>query len=121
MPHASWRTWVTWLLVGNSVVWVINTVFFSALVFTGSSVAGLIGSSFFSKMTLLETGVAFLIGGALAFSGSVLPSKTQEQIFKKGEPWSMEKLKKSEKRANKFIVLALVLFLESLIISLFGV
>jgi hypothetical protein len=121
MPHVSWKTWITWLLAGNLVAWVANAVFFGVLILLGSSIADLVRSSFFSKMALLETGIAFLIGGALAFSGSVLPSKAQEQILKRGEPWSMDKLKKSEKRANKFIVLAVILFLESLAISFFGV
>jgi hypothetical protein len=121
MPQVSWRTWAIWLLLGNVAVWVINATSFGVLVLMGSSPAVLVGSGFFSKMALLETGVSFLVGGALAFSGSVLPSKAQEQILKSGETWSMDKLKKSEKRANKFIALAVILFLECLVISLFGV
>ena len=87
------------------------------LVFSGSNFNDLVFSGYFSKITLLETGIALLIGGALAFSGSVLSSKAREHILKSDENWSMEKLRKTEKRANKYIVFALFLFFESIIIS----
>ncbi len=72
-------------------------------------------------MTLLETGLSFLLAGALAFSGSVLPNKAREQVFKSDEKWSIVKLKNSEKRANRYIILAVILLAESIIVSLFGV
>ncbi len=114
----SWKQWATYLLKGNLVAWIINGTVFAVLVLSGSDSSTVIYSGFFPKITLLETGIAFLIGGALAFSGSILPSKAKENILKTGDEWSMEKLKKSEKRANKFIALAITFFLESLIIAL---
>jgi hypothetical protein len=110
-----------WFLKGNLVVWVINSVLFAVLGLSGFGWANLIASGYFSKITFLETGAAFLVGGALAFSGSLLPNKAREQILKTAdEPWSMEKLRKSEKRANKYIILALILFVESLLVALVG-
>jgi hypothetical protein len=49
-----------------------------------------------------------------------LPSKTREVVLKSDEKWSLEKLRKSEKRANKYIVLAVILLVESILISLLG-
>jgi hypothetical protein len=77
-------------------------------------------SGYFSKITLIETGVSFLVGGALAFSGSILSSKTKEYVLKSDEQWSIEKLRKSERKANKYIILAVILFVESILISFFG-
>jgi len=42
-------------------------------------------------------------------------------VRKSEENWSMEGLKKSEKKANKYIILAVILFAESLLISFLGV
>ena len=119
MPHISWLSWLTWLLKANAVVWLINALLLAILILSGSTLTGLIFSGFFSKMTLLETGAAFLVGGARAFSGSVLPSKAKEYILKSDEKWSMEKLRNGEKAANKYIIFAVILFVESLLISLF--
>jgi len=113
--------YLIWLVKGNLVVWAINGVLFAILGLSGSGWTNLITSGYFSKITFLETGVTFLVGGALAFSGSILPNKAREQILKTAdEPWSMEKLRKSEKRANKYILLALILFVESLLVTLMG-
>ncbi len=90
------------------------------LILSGSRLGDIVSSAFFSKITLLETGIALLIAGAVAFSGSVLPSKAKEYASKSNERWSIETLKKSEKRANKFIAMAIIIFSESLLISLFG-
>ena len=117
MVFLSWRIWLIWILKGNLIVWIINILLLALLVFSGSNFNDLVFSGFFSKVTLLETGIALLIGGALAFSGSVLPSKAREYILKSDEQWSMEKLRKNEKRANKYLVLAVFLFFESIIIS----
>ncbi|HTY75462.1 MAG TPA: hypothetical protein VMD05_07850 [Candidatus Nanoarchaeia archaeon] len=121
MIRPAWRKCFVWFLKGNLVVWVINGVLFAVLGFSGSGWANLVAAGYFSKIAFLETGVAFLVGGAIAFSGSLLPNKAREQIFKTAdEPWSMDKLRKGEKNANKYIGLALILFVESLIVALFG-
>jgi hypothetical protein len=103
------------------IIWAANGFLFAILVLGGSSLTNLASSGYFSKVTLLETGIAFLISGAIAFSGSILPSKAKEYVRKSDENWSIEKLRKSEKRANKYIFLAVFLFVESLIISFLGV
>ena len=117
MADSYWQKSLIWVLKANLVIWVINSVLFVILLVLGFSWAN---SGYFSKITLLETGVSFLVGGALAFSGSALPSKAKEQILKKDEEWSIEKLRSSEKRANKYLVLAVILFVECLIASFLG-
>ena len=121
MTRPAFKTYLIWLLKGNLVIWVVNTMLFALFALLGFGWANLVVLGYFSKITFLETGAAFLIGGALAFSGSILPSKAKVQILKTAdEPWSMEKLRKSEKKANKFIVFALILFVESLVVALLG-
>lgn len=120
MVNLSWRTWLIWLLKANAVIWVFNALVLAIFVFSGSNLTGLIFSAYFSKITLVETGVVLVVAGAAAYSGSVLPNKAKEHIFKTGEEWSLERLRKGEKTANKFMAFAGILFLTSLIISLFG-
>lgn len=120
MVHPTLPTWFIWLGKANLIVWTINAVVFVVLAGVISGWVALFSSGYFSKITLLETGIAFLVAGAIAFSGSVLPSKAKEYGRKTGEEWSVDKLRKSEKKANKYIVLAIILFLESLLISFLG-
>ena len=117
MARSNLRTWIIWILEGNLVVWSLNTLFFVILVSSGYALIDLISSGYFSKMTLLETGICFVAGGAIAFSGSASASKTKEYVLKSDEKWSIEKLRKNEKRANKYIALAILLFVEALIVS----
>jgi hypothetical protein len=121
MKWSAQKTFLWWVLKGNLIVWAINGVLFIVLGLTGLSLSTLVARGFLSKVSFLETGVAFLLAGVLAFSGSVLPNKAREQIFKTAdEPWSIEKLRRSEKKANKFVALALFLFLESMLIAFLG-
>ena len=120
MTHLTWRTWSIWLLKANLIIWATNALLFAVLVLLSSDLAGFVLSGYFSKITLLETGMSFLVAGAIAFSGSVLPSKAKEYSRKTDENWSIDKLRNSEKRANKYIVLAITLFVESLLISFVG-
>jgi hypothetical protein len=120
MARSSLRTWSIWLLKGNVVIWAFNTFVSAILVLSGSTLFDLVSLGYFSKITLLQTGIAFLVGGAVAFSGSLSSNKTKEYIRKSHEQWSLEKLRKSEKRANKYIALAILLFIESLIASFLG-
>ena len=114
-----WRIFI-WLLKGNLIVWTINSLIFAILIIMGSTWNSLLFSSYFTKITLLETGIFFLAAGAIAFSGSVLSSKTKEIVRKTSDEWSLENLRNSEKKANKFIALAIILLIESIIISIFG-
>ena len=109
-----------WFLKANLIIWVINGLLFGIFVALNSSWSSDAFSNYFSKITLLETGISFLAGGVLAFSGSILPSKTKEYIRNSEEHWSIEKLKKSEKRANKYLVLAVILLIESIILGFLG-
>ena len=91
---------------------------FVLLVFADHNAALL--QAYFTKALFLETGITFLIGGLLAFSSSVLPSKAREIVSKSEEQWSIDTLKTGEKRANKYLLLAIVLFIQSIIISILG-
>jgi hypothetical protein len=116
MTNSSWQKSFIWILEANLIIWSINGLVFAILFF--SSVKSAV-SGYFSIITLFETGLALLIGGALAFSGAALPNKMKGQIQKSDEQWSIEKLKSSEKRANKYLILAAVMFVECLIVSFF--
>ncbi len=116
MADSYWHKSFIWVLKANAVIWVINVVLFIILFFGFSWVI----SGYFSKITLLETGISFLIGGAMAFSGSALPAKAKDQILRKDEPWSIDSLRSSEKRANKYLILAVIVFIECLAASFLG-
>jgi hypothetical protein len=105
------------MLKANIIVWLINLTVLAFLSIIGPGWVSLINSGYFPKILLLETGIAFLIGGAMAFSGSVSPSKIKEQVTHSKEKWSMENLRKSEKKANMYIILAVLLFVQSLLVS----
>jgi hypothetical protein len=111
---------VKWIIKGNLILLMVNTIIFALMPLFGFSFIAAISSDFFSKVLFVETGIAFLVGGAIAFSGSVSSNKTKEYIRKSDERWSIEDLRRSEKRANKYIILAIVLFLESILTSFFG-
>ncbi len=122
MPRSTLLSWLKWLLKANAVIWAVNAATIIFMLLLGSTLNSLSSYSLLTKMTLLETGIVFLVGGFVAFSGSVLPSKAREQVFKsESEPWSMDKLRGREKKANKFIILALLLFVESFLVSGLGV
>ncbi len=111
---------LVWLLKANLILWIINATILAFAVGFGNSFEGLLSSRFLSILTLLETGVALVVAGAIAFSGSASTSKAKDIIRKTDEPWSIEDLRKSEKRANKYIVFAATVFLEALVISYLG-
>jgi hypothetical protein len=120
MVHSTLRSLSIWILKGVLIIWLVNALLFVILVLSGYVLSDLVSSGLFSKISLLEAGLAFIVGGAIAFSGSILPTKARENILKREEEWSLEKLKKSEKTANKYISLAVILFLISMIISILG-
>ncbi len=114
----SLRAYLIWILKANVVIWVVNVVLFFILHFSDVKFSV---SGYFSVISLFEAGLSFLIGGALAFSGSALPHKAKEHVLKSNEPWSIENLRSSEKRANKYLILGAVLFVECLIVSILAV
>ena len=120
MAHSTWLTTSIWILKVNLAIWAINALLLALFALSGSSLNELFSSGFFSKITLVETGIALIVAGAVAFSGSVSASKTKEYIHKSDEQWSIDKLRRREKTANKYIALALLIFAESLAVSLLG-
>ena len=118
MNKVYWQTSFVWVLKADLIVWVINACLFAVLTFAGLK---WVSPSFFSRISLFETGVAFLVGGAVAFAGSALTTKVKGQVLRKDEEWSIDELRSSEKRANKYLILAVILFVECLIASFLGV
>ena len=112
------RQTLIWEAKANVVIWLINFIILASATLLGHNGLLLITDGFLALLLLLETGVAFLAAGALAFSGAIFPSKVREHVFHSdSEKWSIEQLEKEEKRANPYIVLAAVLFLQSLLVS----
>jgi len=116
----NWKSMVIWTIEANLIVWSINLLLFAVLGLN-SSWTTVAFSGYFSKITFLETGISFLVAGAMAFSSSASSSKTKELIINSEERWSIEKLKRSERKANKYLVLAVILFIEAILASLLGV
>ena len=108
------RTYLLWILKANLAVWAANVLLFVIVFFARS---GFSVTNFFSLVTLLETALFLLIGGALAFLGAASTHKIREQMDKHSGQWTIERLRKSEKRANKYLLLAAILFVECLIVS----
>ncbi|MGD0645807.1 MAG: hypothetical protein ABSA75_12955 [Candidatus Bathyarchaeia archaeon] len=108
-----------WLAKANGFVWLINLLILFFATLLGHNGLLLITNGFLSLLLLLETGLSLLVAGAVAFSGAIFPSKIREYVFhSEGEKWSIEQLKKEEKKAAPYIVLAAVLFVQSLVVSL---
>ncbi len=120
MKSTDWKRQTVWQLKANLGLWIVNGLLLLVFSLVNHDFLQTMNLEFFSKLTFIETGIALIVGGVIAFSGSVSASKSKEFILKSNERWSIEKLRVSEKGANKFLILALVLFLESLIISYFG-
>jgi hypothetical protein len=115
-----WKNLALWELKANLIIWLINGVVALTLIFLGNDFQTLLAATIFSKLALLESGIIFLTGGIIAFSGSVSASKSKEVLLKSSEQWSIEKLKSSEKTANKYLLLALIILVVSIIISVLG-
>jgi len=111
----NWRQPVTWVLKVNLTFLVIDLLlllFLSLLLRV--SVFNLVKAGFFPMTLLLNSGIVFLAGGLIAMSSSIFPSKIREYVFHSDEKWSKEKEKKSERKANLYILIGVILFLESL-------
>jgi hypothetical protein len=117
MKTLALQSLLKWVIKLNIIIWAANFLIFAILALTNHST---LLPAYFSKIAFFETGAACLVGGVLAFSSSVLPSKTMEILVKSEDRWSIDTLKKGEKRANKYLLLALILFIQSLMISILG-
>ncbi|MGD0450486.1 MAG: hypothetical protein ABSA79_05450 [Candidatus Bathyarchaeia archaeon] len=118
MTKFVWHSLLKWEIKLNIIIWVANCLIFILLTLLDHNISLL--TTYFSKASFLETGIAFLVGGILVFSSSALTSKAREYISKSEEHWSIDTLKIGEKRANKYLLLAIILFIESIIISILG-
>lgn len=112
----NWLRPVTWVLKVNFTFLVIDLLLLPFLsLFFKVSVLTLVKGGFFSMMLLLDSGIIFLAGGLIAMSSSIFPSKIREHVFHSNERWSQGKHKKSEKKANLYILTGVLLFLESIV------
>jgi len=112
----NWRRPLTWVLKVNLAFLVIDLLLLPFLsLFFKVSAFTLVKDGFFSMMLLLESGIIFLAGGLVAMSSSIFPSKVREHVFHSDEKWSQEKHKKSEAKANLYILAGVLLFLESIV------
>jgi hypothetical protein len=120
MNPTVWKNLSIWELKAISLISLINGIVVLVLILIGNDFQTLLSATILSKLTLLESGIIFLIGGIIAFSGSVSASKSKEVLLKSNEQWSIEKLKSSEKAANNYLLLALIILVISIIISVLG-
>lgn len=112
----NWRQPVLWVLKANLTFLMIDLVLLLFLVLLlRVSVFSLVKAGFFPMTLLLNSGIVFLAGGLIAMSSSIFPSKIREYVFHSDEKWSEERQKKSERKANLYILTGIVLFLESVI------
>ncbi len=122
-PHSknttrNWKHILVWVLKATAVSWIVNFVFLALLAATGSNWVNLVETGFFSMMLLVETAMFLLIGGIIAFSSSIFASKFREQFLKSEEKWSIHDSESAEKKANLYILTGVLLFVQSLVISL---
>lgn len=104
----------------NFVILVIDVVVFAVwLLLQEVGLVGYVRRDFFAVLLLLESAVVFLAGGAVAMSTSIFPSKIREHFLHSKETWSAEKHRKSEARANLYILVGIFLFSESVGLTFF--
>jgi len=109
-----------WVLRANAIVVVIDLIILAVwLLLQSANLVAPVRRDFFTVLLLLESALVFLAGGAVAMSTSIFPSKVREYFFRSKEKWSPEKHKKSEARANLYILVGILLFLESVGLTLF--
>lgn len=117
---SDWRKSLLWALRANAIIVVINLVILAVwLLLQSANFVAPARKDFFAVLLLLESALVFLAGGAVAMSTSIFPSKIREYFFRSKEKWSPEKHKKSEARANLYILVGILLFLESVGLTLF--
>jgi len=110
------RESLTWVLKANLIFLAIDFLIlpFTSL-FLGIGMFVLVTYGFFSVILLLNSGIIFLVGGLMPMASSIFASKIREHILHSDEEWSHEKHKKSQTKANLFILLGVLLLLESIV------
>jgi len=110
-----WRKSLFWALKVNFVVVVIDAILLAiGFVLQSASIIAPLRRDFVIILLLLESALVFITGGAVAMSTSIFPTKIREHFFRSKEEWSAEKHRKSEARANMYILVGIFLFVESL-------
>jgi len=110
-----WRKSLFWALEVNFVILIIDAILFAiGFVLQSASIIAPLRRDFVIILLLLESALVFITGGAVAMSTSIFPTKIREHFFHSKEEWSAEKHKKSEARANLYILVGIFLFVESL-------
>jgi hypothetical protein len=119
--HEGWQKSIVWALRVNFIFLVIDLGLLLTwlLLYNINILAPPVRRDFLSLLLLLESGLVLLIGGSIAMSSSIFVSKIREHIFHSEEKWSKEKQKRSEVRANLYILAGIFLFLESVGFALF--
>lgn len=114
-----WRKLLMQILVADLAFLLADVLLlvFGAMLFQADLLA-LVKGGFFSTVLLVEAAVVFIIGGLIPISSSLFASNVRRHVFRSDEQWSVEKHRKSEEKANVFIVVGVVLFLESLVTSI---
>lgn len=117
---ADWLKSVIWALRINFLILIFDLTLLAVwLLLQSANLVVPMRRDFFSVLLLLESALVFLAGGIVAMSTSIFPSKIREHFFRSKEEWSAEKHKKSEARANFYILAGVFLFLESLALTFF--
>lgn len=112
----NWQRSIAWALKVNLAFLAINLLLLLFLsLFLKVSVLTLVKDDFFPKIMLLDSGILFLAGGLIAMSSSIFPSKIREYVLHSEEKWTLEKHKKSEMKANLYILAGVLLLLESIV------
>ena len=112
----SWRGAVTWVLKVNLFFLLINLVLLLVLSFFFEvAIFMLAEDGVFSMLLLLDSGIIFLAGGLMSMASSIFFSKVRVHVFHSEEKWSQEEQKKRESKANLYILMGIVLFVESIV------
>lgn len=115
MP-SNWRRSISWVLKVNLAFLGINLLLLLFLsLFLKIKALLLLEGGFLTLMLLLDSGIIFFVGGFIPMFSSIFPSKIREHVFQSDEEWSQEKHRKSQMKGNVYILLGIVLFVESLI------
>lgn len=117
---ADWLKSVVWALRVNFIILLFDLILLAIwLLLQSANLIVPMRRDLFSVLLFLESALVFLAGGVVAMSSSIFPSKIREHFFRSKEEWSAEKHKKSEARANLYILAGVFLFLESLGLTFF--
>lgn len=117
---SNWRESLLWALRANAIIIVIDLIVLAVwLLLQSANLVASVRRDFFTVLLLLESALVFLMGGAVAMSASIFPTKIREYFFRSKEKWSTEKHRKSEARANLYVLVGIFLFLESVGLAFF--